>query len=45
MYHLEKVPAASFKMMIAYIDSMQGESRARVIQEAQEYLNKKSDIP
>jgi hypothetical protein len=45
MYFLEKLPAKMFKMMITYIDSMQGESKQRVIKEAQQFLDKEDTIP
>ena len=45
MYHLEKVPASSFKIMLAYIKTMQGESKARVIKEAKEFLENKDSVP
>jgi len=38
MYHLEKLPAKHFKVMVNYIETMQGESKTRVIAEAKTYL-------
>lgn len=45
MYHLEKVPASNFKTMLLYIDSMQGETKKRVIDEAKALLEKRDTIP
>lgn len=45
MYCLEKLPAKYFKIMINYIDSMQGESKARVIKDAITCIEDHSKIP
>ena len=45
MYNLEKIPAKSFKILIPYIETMQGEGKTRIRQEAQELLEHKSSIP
>jgi len=45
MYHLEKLPSKYFKVMVSYIDTMQGESKTRVIKEAQDLLGDHSKIP
>ena len=45
MYNLEKIPAKSFKILIPYIETMQGDGKNRVRQEAQELLENKTSIP
>lgn len=45
LYHLEKVPAKHFKILLSYIDTVQGASKERLIKEAADYLGDKSKIP
>ena len=45
MYNLEKVPSKYFKILVPYVESMQGEGKNRVRAEAQELLENKGDIP
>ena len=45
MYNLEKIPAKSFKILIGYIDTMQGEGKSRIRTESQELLENRSSIP
>ena len=45
MFYLEKVPAKLFKLLVSYIDDIQGESKSRIINEAKGYLETVDKIP
>ena len=45
MYNLEKIPAKYFKILVSYVDTIQGEGKTRVRQEAKELIENKKDIP
>ena len=44
MYNLEKVPSKSFKELMLYLDTVKGDGKKRVRQEAQEFLENKDKI-
>jgi hypothetical protein len=44
MYNLEKVPSKSFKELMLYIDTVKGDGKKRVRQEAQGFLENKDKI-
>ena len=41
MFNLEKVPAKYFKIMISYIESIEGNTKARVLEETLEMIENK----
>ena len=44
MFNLEKVPAKYFKIMISYIESIEGNTKARVLEETLEMIENKDQI-
>ena len=44
MFNLEKVPAKYFKIMISYIESIEGNTKERVLEEALEMIENKDQI-